>query len=250
MSELTSKNNTSKNIRIDYSKYQIDEVVETIADAIFFPLYIGKVAFTVVITGLFIIIGLAYFNTTHWTLTFLFTLLTFIITSPSLVLISIIRLINTIVSDINNVIAISIETTKHVYEDSGLIKEQRASGLPLKSSFTDVFRGVSLYVIRPSLKKVLSKRLGKLAFIFTFIIDKLFKYIVVKKQPQFEIEITEDNTGKHIAVNTKTLDNKIISGSEKATSVSGKVIKFPFYLALGVYGSVNLFVFWILTLIF
>lgn len=34
-------NNTS--LRVDYSKYQVDEVSETIADALFFPLYIVKV---------------------------------------------------------------------------------------------------------------------------------------------------------------------------------------------------------------
>lgn len=243
-------NASTKNLRIDYSKYQIDEVVETIADAIFFPLYIGKVAFSVVITGLLLIIGLAYFITSHWTLTILFALLTFIITSPSLILISIIRIINTIVSDINNVVSISIETTKHVYEDSGLIKQQRASNIPLKSSFSDVFRGVSLYVIRPSLKKVVSKKLGRLAFVFTFIIDKLFKYIIVKKQPQFDVEITEDKTGKHLEINTTSLDSKLISGTEKTMSISGKVIKFPFYLALSIYGVINLILIWLLTLIF
>lgn len=232
----------SKNVRIDYSKYQVDEVVETIADAIVFPFYIGKVMATVVVASLLLIIGLAYFNTTHWSLGILFTLLTFVVSLPSIILISVIRLIRTICDDINNVIEITIETAKHVYNDSGLIKAQRQNGLPLKSSFTDVFRGVSLYVIRPSLQRVLSKRLGPLAFIFTFIVDRLFKYIVIKKQPVFEVEVAPNNDGigEHIEVAAKPLDEKVLAGSQKVTAISGKVIKFPFYLGLGIYGIVNL----------
>ena len=249
-----SKNNTvlpaSKNVRIDYSKYQVDDVVETIADAIMFPFYIGKVMGTVVIIALTLIIGLAYFNTIHWSLGILFTLITFAVSLPSIILTSIIRLINTICEDINKVVEISIETTKHVYNDSGLIKEQRQNGVPLKSSFTDVFRGVSLYVIRPSLQRVLSKRLGPLSFIFTFIIDRLFKYIVIKKQPVFEVEFEQDEQGGHLEVETKSLDQKIVSGSQKVTTISGKVIKFPFYLALTIYGFINLILIQILIWIF
>ena len=241
---------TSKNVRIDYSKYQVDDVVETIADAIMFPFYIGKVFGTVVIIALALIIGVAYLNTIHWSLAILFTLLTFALSLPSIVLVSVIRLINTICDDINKVIEISIETTKHVYNDSGLIKEQRQSGVPLKSSFSDVFRGVSLYVIRPSLQRVLSKRLGPLAFIFTFIIDRLFKYVVIKKQPAFEVEFEQDEDRGHIEVETKSLDQKVLNGSKKVTTISGKVIKFPFYIALVIYGIVNLIFIQILLWIF
>lgn len=241
---------TSKNVRIDYSKYQVDDVVETIADAIMFPFYIGKVFGTIVIIALALIIGVAYLNTIHWSLAILFTLLTFALSLPSIVLVSVIRLINTICDDLNKVIEISIETTKHVYNDSGLIKEQRQSGVPLKSSFSDVFRGVSLYVIRPSLQRVLSKRLGPLAFIFTFIIDRLFKYVVIKKQPVFEVEFEQDEDGGHIEVETKSLDQKVLNGSKKVTTISGKVIKFPFYVALVIYGIVNLIFIQILLWIF
>lgn len=239
MPKQTATLSKSKNGRIDYSKYQVDEVVETIADALMFPLYIGKVMSSVVITAIVLLIGLAYFNTIHWSLGALFTLITFVVSLPSIILISIIRLINTICEDINKVIEISIETTKHIYNDTGLIKEQRQNGIPIKSSFSDVFRGVSLYVIRPSLQRVLSKRLGRLSFVFTFIIDRLFKYIVIKKQPVFNVNIEQDGTGELIEVETKSLDQKIISGSNKVTTISGKVIKFPFYFGLTVYGIIN-----------
>ena len=36
----------TNSLRIDYSKYQVDEVTETIANAIFFPVYISKVLVT------------------------------------------------------------------------------------------------------------------------------------------------------------------------------------------------------------
>ncbi len=245
-----SEENNTKNLRIDYSKYQVDEVVDTIADAILFPLYIGKVVGVTLLVGLVLIGCLSSINTSHWLLAILFFLLMFIISFPSIVIISIIRLIKTIISDINNVLTISIETTKHVYEDSGLLREQNKSGVELKSSFMDVFRGVALYVIRPSLKRVLEKRLGKLSFIFTFIIDRLFKYIIIKKQPPLEVSVINDSTGSHIEVQPKTLDEKIIHGTNKVTSISGKIIKFPFYLALFIYGSINLFLYWILTAIF
>jgi len=250
MSEHTTTLTKSKNGRIDYSKYQVDDVVETIADAIMFPFYIGKVMSTVVITAMVLLIGLAYFNTIHWSLGILFTLITFIVSLPSIILVSIIRLINTICEDINKVVSIAIETTKHVYNDSGLIKEQRQNGIPLKSSFSDVFRGVSLYIIRPSLQRVLSKRLGRLSFVFTFIIDRLFKYIVIKKQPVFNVNIEQDNSGGHIEIETPSLDQKMISGSQKVTTISGKVIKFPFYCGLAIYGILNLILIQIIIWIF
>ena len=37
------KTTVKDNLRIDYTKYQADELAGTISDALFFPLYVGEI---------------------------------------------------------------------------------------------------------------------------------------------------------------------------------------------------------------
>ena len=238
MEQKVIESEVRKNLRIDYSKYEIDEVVETISDAIFFPLYIGKVLVVVVIFFVVLFLFMAFFSTNYFILGFLFFILSYAVSLPSIIIISAIRLINTIRDDINKVIDITVETTKHIYNDSNLLKEQRESGIPLKSSFADAFRGVSLYVIRPSLKKVLERRIKFFSIPFTFLIDKIFRYVVIKKQPVFEVSINE-NDELEVAAPSKSLGSKIKSGSGKFNSITLGIVKLPLYVALIIYGTIN-----------
>jgi len=233
------ENEAKKNIRIDYSKYEIDEVVETISDAIFFPLYIGKVLVVVVVFFVVFFLFIAFISTNYFILGFLFFSLSYAVSLPSIIIISTIRLINTIRDDINKVIDITVETTKHIYNDSNLLMEQRETGIPLKNSFADSFRGVSLYVIRPSLKKVLERRIKFFSFPFTFLIDKIFRYIIIKKQPVFEVSIN-DNDELEVTSPSNNLGSKIKSGSGKFTGITLGIVKFPLYVVLIVYGTINL----------
>lgn len=235
------------NYRIDYSKYQVDEVSETIADAVFFPLYIGKVlgtnliAFWVLLT----LICCCFIDNTF--LSVLYWLLAFIISIPSILLFSVIRLFSTINDDIDKVLKITLETSKHVYEDAGLIKQQREEQLPIKTTFSDVFKGVSIYVIAPSLKKVLKKRIKFFAWPFSFLIDLIFKKMVVKSSANMEVELDAEN---HIVLKENSALDKINKGGEKTTSVAFKVVKFPFRLALVVYGLLNFTILYLLYLLF
>lgn len=238
-----------RNIRIDYSKYEVDEVAETIADVILFPFYIGKVLLVVVLAFMVLIGLLAYEYTSHFMLGFLFFILSYVVSLPSIVLISGIRLIYTIREDINKVFEICIDTTKHIYNDSQLLKEQRESGLPLSATFRDVFRGVAIYVIRPSLKKVLAKRIKFLAGPFIFLIDQVFKLVVIRKQPEFNVAI-EENEEINVSVNGESLDEKIKSGGSKVTGVTMGVITIPIYIVLFIYGTINFLLVWLFTWIF
>jgi len=238
-----------KNIRIDYTKYEVDEVAETIADAILFPLYIGKVLLMVIGCFAAFLIFLAYSYTNYFITGFLFFVLSYAISLPSIVLVSGIRLIYTIRDDINKVFEICVDTTKHIYNDSQLLREQRKSGLPISATFKDVFRGVAIYVIRPSLKKVLAKRIKFMAGPFIFLIDQVFKLVVIRKQPEFNV--TEiDNEEISVETGTKSLDDKVKSGGSKMTNVTMGVITFPLYVVLAVYGSVNFLLVWLLSWIF
>ena len=107
-----------KSNRIDYSKYEVDEVAETISDAIFFPLYIGKVLGLTVLIASVLLFIYAYFQNEYILLVILLFLLFFIVSLPSIILISAIRLINTIRDDLNKVITITTETAIHVYNDT------------------------------------------------------------------------------------------------------------------------------------
>ena len=65
----------TKNNRIDYSKYEVDEVAETISDAIFFPLYIGKVLGLTVLIASVVLFVYAYFQNEYTLLVILLFLL-------------------------------------------------------------------------------------------------------------------------------------------------------------------------------
>ena len=235
------------NLRVDYSKYEVDEVSETIADAIFFPLYIGKVLGTnlVIFWILLTLFCLIYIDNTF--LSVLFWVITFVISIPSILSFSIVRLFSTIKNDIDNVFKITLETTKHVYEDAGLLKQQREADLPLKATFSDIFKGVAMYVIRPSLKKVLEKRIKFFAWPLTFLIDLIFKKTVINSPSEIGVELDEED---HIVIKENTTLDKINKGGEKTTSVAFSVVKFPFRLALVVYGLVNFTFVYLLYLLF
>lgn len=235
----------SSHLRIDYSKYEVDEISETIADALFFPIYIGKVLGTNLIIFWISLTLFCLFFIDNSFLSFVFWLLAFIMSIPSILLFSIIRLFSTIKDDIDNVFRITLETSKHVYEDAGLIKQQREENIPLKSTFSDVFKGVALYVIRPSLNKVLQKRIKYFAWPLTFLIDIIFKKTVIKSNPEVALD-QED----HIVLQENTTLDTINRGGEKTTSVTFSVVKFPFRLALIIYGFINFTLVYLLYVLF
>lgn len=239
----------SKNIRVDYAKYEVEEIAETIADAIFFPMYIGKVALMVVVFFLILIGVLTYFATSFFLWTILFFILSFVVTVPTIVLVSAVRLLNTINGDINKVFNICVDTTKYVYEDSKLLYQQKELGLSRAATFKDLFRGVALYVIRPSLKKALEKKIKFMAWPFIFLVDQIFKFVVVKKQPEFNIE-EENESLMTLGDKEVAVQSKIINGTSKVTGVTFGIVKFPLYVCLFVYGGINIFLVWLFSIIF
>ncbi len=116
--------------------------------------YIGRVLIVVLLFFVVFIGFLAYLFTGNLVLGFFFFILSFIITLPAIVLISGIRLVNTIRDDINKMLKISVNTAKYIFNDSQMLVQQRQSGLPI----SDVFKGVAIYVIRSSLKKSASEK--------------------------------------------------------------------------------------------
>lgn len=235
-----------KSNRIDYSKYEVDEVAETISDAIFFPLYIGKVLGLTVLIASVLLFVYAYFQNEYILLVILLFLLFFVVSLPSIILISAIRLINTIRDDLNKVILITTETAIHAYNDTRQLGTQRSEGEPISTSFKDVFRGVALFVIKPTLKKVLEKRIKFFAFPFVFVIDKVFTKLIKVK----ELEIEKALENEEIEEGQPLDGNKIMKGISKTTSITSSVLKTPFIIALVIYGFVNVLLIKLLTWIF
>ena len=227
--------------RIDYSKYEVDEVAETIADAIFFPMYIGKVVGQVVLIFLGLLILFSFLTISNNFLALLFILIVFAISVPSMLLFSVIRLFSTIRDDINNVFRITVETTVYVIEDTGILRDQRKTGAPIKHTFSDVFKGVALYVIRPSLKRVLTRRIKYFAGPLAFLMDGIFKRTIVKRPPDLDVTVDEEG---HVHAAPATTADKIKQGTKKTTTVAFGVVKFPFRLTLVIYGFFNFLIAW------
>lgn len=236
----------SKNNRIDYSKYEVDEVAETISDAIFFPLYIGRIVGLTVLIASVVLFVYAYFQNEYILLVILLFLLFFVVSLPTIVLVSAIRLINRIRDDLNKVILITTETAIHVYNDTRQLGTQQSEGIPVSTSFKDVFRGVALFVIKPSLKKVLEKRIKFFALPFTFITDLVFSRLIKVKASEIEEVIEQED----IQEGTTLEEHKIMKGISKTTSVTSSVLKTPFVIALVLYGIVNILLIKLLVWIF
>ncbi|APY08424.1 hypothetical protein BWZ20_08995 [Winogradskyella sp. J14-2] len=217
--------------RIDYSKYQVDELAETISDAILFPLYIGKVFGLVLLVFLVMLTMVAYMHFQNTFFGILFWFLAFIISLPTVIIFSVIRLFSTIQSDIEKVYEITLQTTKNIYKDTGLLRTQRQNDVTLKTTFSDVFKGVALFVIKPALNKVIGKRVKFFAFPFVFIIDTIFKKYVLKKVKTLPKQaIFESSSNEELVANYK------YNFSDKTF----KIIKFPFRFILIIYGFFNL----------
>lgn len=225
-------------LRIDYSKYEVDELVETISDAIFFPLYIGKVAAVVVLVAFSILLLLMFQGTANWFTAFLFMVLGFAVTLPSVVLFTVIRLFSTIKADLKKVYAITIETAEHVYSDTNKLKEQRTQKIAAKHTFSDVFKGVALYVIRPTLKRVLKSRIKFFAPPFVWLVDIIFKKTVIKNPPKLE-ELAESELGLDVIGKTDSQEQVKKGLGVKIVDAAFITLKFPFRLALVLYGIFN-----------
>lgn len=227
--------------RIDYSKYQVDELAATISDAVFFPLYIGKVFGLVLLV---FICALTIFSSLFISSTFLsivFWVITFVVSLPSVILFSVIRLFSTIQSDIEKVYKITLQTAKHVYKDSGVIKTQRKEKTPIKHTFSDVFKGVGLFVIKPVLCKVLERRIKFFSYPFIIIINLIFKKIIIKK--------TATSQGLQ-QLESYAVSDEEITKNYKLSSTTFKVFKFPFRLVLILYGFVNFCLVYMLYVLF
>lgn len=246
MSKLKDSQNA---LRIDYSKYEADEIVATVSDALLFPIYIGRVAIIVFIAFIIGFILLANTYALNIVTGIVFFLLSFIISLPSMVLVTVIRLIRTVRDDLTKVFNISVETTRHVYEDSILLIEQRKQNLPFSSTFKDVFKGVILYVILPSIAKVMTRKLKFFAPPFVFVINGIFKIFLLKKPPDFSNEEEVDNEGGGGEVKKQSIDMKIKRMTQKVTFVSFRVITLPIYFCLIIYGAINFLLVWLLTAI-
>ncbi len=231
-------------LRIDYSKYQVDELVETISDAIFFPLYIGKVVGKVVSLVSIALIAIAYFYTGGILTSIFFFLLAFIVSLPTIALLSVLQLINTVKKDLEKIYDITIDTSKKAYQDTLLLKKQSQSGLTKSITFTDVFKGISLFVIRPSLKKVLDRKIGFLSWPFTIIIDFIFKITIARKSPDTEEIVISETNG----IKTNISQDQTIKPN-KAEQVTLGIIKFPIKVVLFIYVPINILIVWLLTML-
>ena len=165
---------------------------------------------------------------------------------PTIILISAIRLINRIRDDLNKVILITTETAIHVYNDTRQLGTQRSEGVPVSATFKDVFRGVALFVIKPSLKKVLEKRIKFFALPFTFITDLVFSRLVKVKATEIEAVIAQEDIEEGAAIE----EHKIMKGISKTTSITSSVLKTPFVIALVLYGIINILLIKLLIWIF
>lgn len=97
------------------------------------------------------------------------------------------------------------------------------------------------------MKKILQKRIKFFAWPLTFLIDLIFKKTVIKSPPVIEVDLdSEDN----IILKENTKLDKINKGGTKTTSVAFTVVKFPFRLALIIYGLVNFTLNYLLYLLF
>ncbi|GAB5565155.1 MAG: hypothetical protein Wins2KO_22180 [Winogradskyella sp.] len=232
----------SEKNRIDYSKYEVDELAETISDAIFFPLYIGKVLGTVLLVFLVFLSLFAHFFIQNTFLAFIFWIITLVLSLPSVVLFSVIRLFSTIQSDIEKVYEITLKTAKDAYNDGGLLKAQRQGDVPLQTTFADVFKGVALFVVRPLLCRVLEKRIKFFSYPFVFVINSIFKKFITKQSKA----ISEED-----ALNVRTQSDEVESKNYKFSGTTFKVFKFPFRLALVIYGFINFclvyFFYWVFS---
>ena len=209
-------------------------------------MYIGKILGLTVLIASVILFVYAYFQNEYILLVILLFLLLFVVSLPTIILISAIRLINRIRDDLNKVILITTETAIHVYNDTRQLGVQRSEGVPVSTSFKDVFRGVALFVIKPSLKKVLEKRIKFFALPFTFITDLVFSRLVKVKATEIEAVIAQEDIEEGAAIE----EHKIMKGISKTTSVTSSVLKTPFVIALVLYGIVNILLIKLLILIF
>ncbi len=91
----------------------------------FYFQYIGRVLIVMLLFSVVFIGFLAYLFTGNLVLGFFFFILSFIITLPAIVLISGIRLVNTIRDDINKMLKISVNTAKYIFNDSQMLVQQR-----------------------------------------------------------------------------------------------------------------------------
>ncbi|MEL6537202.1 MAG: hypothetical protein AAFQ98_17405 [Bacteroidota bacterium] len=234
-------NEANAQARIDYSRYNVEEGVSTIADALVIPLYVARSLIVPVLFPIALAVVIAILADMSVAASIFYVLLAWVSAIPLAVLTGLILLLRRIGQDVTTLFHVALDTTLLAYEDANKLKEQ-AKEDGRKASLYQVFQGVTYFVILPTVHKVLGKKLPLMGWLLAHIIDRVFSSLLRIRQKDFEAieaDITEDDTPEEAMVKVNSRIDKLKKGTGKTIKVAMKVLSFPLFVAGVFIGSVT-----------
>ncbi|WP_040472430.1 hypothetical protein [Aquimarina agarivorans] len=85
---------------------------------------------------------------------------------------------------------------------------------------------------------------------FVFMIDQIFKILIINKQPIFYVSENENDQIEIELSPKNSIDHNIKKAGYKVTTISLGAVNIPFYIMLFIYGFFNVLFVWVFTLLF
>lgn len=208
---------------IDFTKYEGEELLDTITNLVLFPRY----AFSVILKPVFILsfltivvaIALFVLSMQYWGIvTFLIGFFVAIFIGLS---IGNLFFAERLRGDFKHIISFSVETTKQILKDmqgKDIPEHEKKLDLP---SIWDIVNGVWFLVILPALKKVIQKKIPLVGGIVNFFVERFFD-IFAKRVKRKLLEAEKDEPA--LTPNQPTTVSKIPA---KQLNVMGIQIEVP-----------------------
>lgn len=182
----------NNHLRIDYSKYEVDDAVATVAEALILPLYVGRSLIVPMLGFLALYIMLAFAAYSNGFQLLVYPPIAWILSLPLAILLGGLLLLRRIGQDLTTVFSCALDTSRKVYHDT-LALRHKARSEGLKASFHHVFQGVAFMIVLPSVHKVFERKLPLFGWLLAGVVDWVFVRLMKSRRNDLE---NIDNGGK------------------------------------------------------
>ena len=241
----------NQHVRIDYSRYEVEEAVAAIADVMVLPLYIGRALALPVFGSLLAFIAVAWLPDGAIIQKLGYLVLAWPTALPFCILLGFVLLFRQLRKDVTTVFSVALDTTGKVYEDTRALRK-KAKEEGVKASFYEVFQGLTYMVILPSVHRVLERKLPLVGGLLAHGLDRVFMTLMrlrKKDMEALEEEVeAEVNENDPDSVAQAKLEAKLERMKEKANKNVGfamRVLATPLFVATVLVGFVTLLLQWL-----
>lgn len=221
---------------VDFSRYRNQELIDTVANALTFPLYLARSISRPVGAFLLAVLLVILAVKSNYYETFL-ALVGFPLALVNGVLLGLVLFVRRIRNDMTTVFEISAQTTLQVMTDIGVARsklDDQGSSFP---SLLEIFQGVNAIIVLPVVTRILDRRLPLLGGLAARITERFFGLVdarlvsAIEARNKGNVTVAAPASPAEVSEWLKSAERLIESGRGLISGIVSKVARivgFPF----------------------